>query len=131
MFRERIECGAAAAAASHVEGQDGHGHVELVDGVDDDGGGGEEGEHEQEQEVDQHVAAEPAEALHRQVLPGGRGEGDVATKTQHAAKVRNGETKVRNVSAMLTVMQQNLKFQCVKFGPIYDFYIGKSPIYCS
>lgn len=89
-FRERIECG---AAASHVEGQDGHGHVELVDGVDDDGGGGEEGEHEQEQEVDQHVAAEPADALHRQVLPGGRGDGDI--------------------------------------GPIYDFYIGKSPIYCS
>lgn len=105
-----MECG---AAASHVEGQDGLGHVELVDGVDDDGGSGEEGEHEQEQEVDQHVAAEPADALHRQVLPGGRGEGDVATTTQQAATVRNGETKVLNASAMLTVMQQSLKLQCV------------------
>lgn len=42
---KRIKC---SVAGSHVECEDGHGHVELVDGVDDDGGGGEEGEYEQE-----------------------------------------------------------------------------------
>lgn len=70
-----IKC---SAAASHIELEDGHGHVELVEGVDDDGGGGEEGEYGQEQEVDEHVAAEPAEALHREVFPAGRGEGGIA-----------------------------------------------------
>lgn len=82
LLHESIEGSAAAAAAvaaSHVKGEDGHGHVELVDGVDDDGGGGEEGEYEEEQEVDEHVAADPAEALHRQVFPAGTGEAGVAT----------------------------------------------------
>lgn len=75
---EQFEC-SAAPVASHIEGEDGHGHVELVDGVDDDGGGCEEGEYEQEQEVDEHVAADPAEALHREVFPAGRAEGAIAT----------------------------------------------------
>lgn len=57
-----MEC--RAAAKPHIEGEDGHGHVELVDGVDDDSGGGEEGEDEQKQEVDEHVAADPADTLH-------------------------------------------------------------------
>lgn len=129
LLHESIEGSAAAAAASHVKGEDGHGHVELVDGVDDDGGGGEEGEYEEEQEVDEHVAADPAEALHRQVFPAGTGEAGVATsrssKTQRCKMAEQYLELLCNGNSCAK-KKQTLG---VKGGMIYNFHISKRPKY--
>lgn len=62
-------CWKSATPKSYIESVEGLGHVELVYGVHDDGGSGEEGEQEQEQEVDHHVAAEPGNSLHWEIFP--------------------------------------------------------------
>lgn len=56
---------------SHIEIVDGPSHVELVYGVDNDGGSRDEGEKEEKAEVDHHIAQEPKQTLHGQILPVG------------------------------------------------------------
>lgn len=46
---------------THIEIVDGHRHVELVHGADDDGGSCEEGEQEEKEEVEHQVAHVPGE----------------------------------------------------------------------
>lgn len=55
---------------SHIEIVDGLSHVELVYGADHDGGSREEGEQKEKEGVEQHVAHEPAETPHWEILPG-------------------------------------------------------------
>lgn len=56
---------------SHIEIVDGPSHVELVYDVDNDGGSRKEGEQEEKEEVDHHIAQEPRETLHWQIVPVG------------------------------------------------------------
>lgn len=54
---------------SYIEIVDGLSHVELVYGADDDGGSREEGEQEEKEEVETHIAHVPAKTSHREIGP--------------------------------------------------------------
>lgn len=49
---------------SHIEIVDGHSHVPLIHGVDNDGGSREEGEQDEKEEVERNIAHEPVKAPH-------------------------------------------------------------------